>query len=51
MIDGSIFANNADYVFGIRSYKGHPLASRGDFSMVVYPYGSAVLFTHTVRTN
>ncbi|HEX3763248.1 MAG TPA: hypothetical protein VHW23_31355 [Kofleriaceae bacterium] len=49
-IDASLLASGADYVFEIRSYSGHVMASRGDFAPVDYPYGSAVVFTRTVRT-
>jgi hypothetical protein len=49
-IDGSVFAPATDYVFEIRSYKGHTMAGRGDFAPVDYPYGGAVVFTRTIRT-
>lgn len=50
-IDGSVLAPAAEYVFEVRSYKGHPKAQRGDFSAVDYPYGSAVVFTRTFKTS
>jgi len=50
-IDGSLLAENADYVFEIRTYKGHPQASHGDFRPVDYPYGAAIVFTRTFRTS
>jgi hypothetical protein len=50
VIDGSVMAPGADYVFEIRSYKGHPMAPRGDLSAIDYPYGSAVVFTRTFKT-
>jgi hypothetical protein len=49
VIDGSVITAGADYVFEIRSYKGHPMAPRGDLSVIDYPYGSAVVFTRTFR--
>jgi len=49
-IDASQLAAGADYVFEIRSYAGHVSAPHGDFTPVDYPYGSAVVFTRTVRT-
>jgi hypothetical protein len=49
-IDGSLLAPGSDYVFEIRTYKGHIRAPHGDFSAVDYPYGGAVVFTHTFRT-
>jgi hypothetical protein len=48
-IDGVLETGN-DYVFAVRSFRGHPNASRGDFATVTYPYGSAVVFTRTFRT-
>ena len=48
-IDPSVFVGGAEYVFEIRSFKGHPLAARGDFTLVQYPYGSAVVFTRTFK--
>jgi hypothetical protein len=50
-IDGSLLAPGADYVFEIRSYKGHPRAQHGDFSAVDYPYGSAIVFTRTFKAS
>jgi hypothetical protein len=50
-IDGSLFAPGADYVFEVRSYKGHPRAQHGDFSAVDYPYGSAIVFTRTFKAS
>lgn len=50
-IDGATLASGADYVFEIRSYKGHPKALHGDFSAVDYPYGSAIVFTRTFKTS
>jgi hypothetical protein len=49
-IDGSMLVRGADYVFEIRSYAGHATAPRGDFTVIDYPYGSAVVLTRTVRT-
>lgn len=49
-IDGALLVPGADYVFEIRSFKGHIAASRGDFAPVDYPYGSAVVFTRTFKT-
>lgn len=49
-IDGALLAPAADYVFEIRSYKGHVRAPLGDFTPIDYPYGSAVVFTRTFRT-
>jgi hypothetical protein len=46
-IGGSLLVPGADYVFEIRSYKGHPRAPHGDFAPVDYPYGSAIVFTRT----
>jgi hypothetical protein len=48
-IDGATLTPGADYVFEIRSYKGHPNATHGDFSVVDYPYGSAIVSTHTFK--
>lgn len=50
-IDGSVLVPGADYVFEIRSYAGHVMAPRGDFTPVDYPYGSAVVFTRTFKTS
>lgn len=50
-IDASVLAAGADYVFEIRSYKGHKMAAHGDFSTIDYPYGSAVVFTRTFKTS
>jgi hypothetical protein len=50
-IDGAVFVPGAEYVFEVRSYKGHPKAQRGDFSVVDYPYGSASVFTRTFKTS
>jgi hypothetical protein len=50
-IDGSLLAPSTDYVFEVRSFKGHSQASRGDFAPVDYPYGSAIVFTRTFRTS
>ena len=49
-VDPSVLAANADYVFEIRSYKGHRMAAHGDFATIDYPYGSAVVFTRTFKT-
>jgi hypothetical protein len=49
-IDGPALVSGVEYVFEIRSYKGHPKAQRGDFSAVDYPYGSSVIFTRTFKT-
>jgi hypothetical protein len=50
-IDGSVLVPGADYVFEIRSYKGHPKAQHGDFSAVDYPYGAAIVFTRTFKAS
>jgi len=50
-IDPAVLATNADYVFEIRTYKGHPQASHGDFRPVDYPYGAAIIFSRTFRTS
>ena len=50
-IDGTVLASGADYVFEIRSVKGHPRAQHGDFSVVDYPYGAGVVFTRTFKTS
>ena len=50
-IDGALLAPGADYVFEIRTYKGHPAAPRGDFAPVDYPYGAAIVFTRTFHTS
>jgi hypothetical protein len=50
-IDGMDLAPNADYVFEVRSYKGHPQAQHGDFTPVDYPYGAAIVFTRTFKTS
>jgi hypothetical protein len=50
-IDPSVLVGGAEYVFEIRSFKGHPMASRGDFTVVQFPYGSAVVFTRTFKTS
>ena len=50
-IDGAVLKPASDYVFEIRSYKGHLMAPRGDFAPIDYPYGSAVVFTRTFRTS
>jgi hypothetical protein len=49
-IDPGALAGNADYVFEIRSYKGHRMAAHGDFATIDYPYGSAIVFTRTFKT-
>jgi len=36
-IDGSLLVPGTDYVFEIRSYKGHPRAQHGDFTAGDYP--------------
>jgi hypothetical protein len=50
-IDGSLLVPGADYVFEIRSYKGHPRAQHGDFTAVDYPYGLAIVFTRTFKAS
>ena len=50
-IDGALFAPGADYVFEVRSYKGHPKAQHGDFAPVDYPYGAAIVFTRTFKAS
>jgi hypothetical protein len=49
-IDGALLAPATEYVLEIRSFKGHPMAGTGDFIPVDYPYGSAVVFTRTFKT-
>lgn len=49
-IDPAVLTPGADYVFEIRSYKGHKMAAHGDFATIDYPYGSAVVFTRTFKT-
>lgn len=49
-IDGAVLAPASEYVFEVRSYKGHPKAPRGDFSAVDYPYGATIIYTRTFRT-
>jgi len=49
-IDPAFLAAGADYVFEIRSYKGHKMAAHGDFATIDYPYGSAVVFSRTFKT-
>ena len=48
-IDGELLAPGTDYVFEVRSYKGHPEAQHGNFAPVDYPYGSAIVFTRTFK--
>ena len=50
-IDGALLVPGADYVFEVRSYKGHPGALHGDFTAVDYPYGSAIVFTRTFKAS
>ena len=50
-IDGAVFAPGADYVFEIRTYKGHPRVVHGDFSAVEFPYGETIVFTRTIKTS
>ncbi|HEX2685370.1 MAG TPA: hypothetical protein VHN14_02065 [Kofleriaceae bacterium] len=50
-IDGSLLVPGADYVFEVRSYKGHPQAQRGNFVPVDYPYGAAIVFTRTFKAS
>jgi hypothetical protein len=50
-IDGSILMRDADYVFEVRSYKGHPDAQHGNFAPVDYPYGAAIVFTRTFKAS
>jgi len=50
-IDPAVLATSADYVFEIRTYKGHPQAAHGDFRPVDYPYGAAIIFSRTFRTS
>jgi hypothetical protein len=49
-IDGASLAPNSDYAFEIRTIKGHPQASLGDFAFVDLPYGSAIVFARTIHT-
>ncbi len=50
-IDGALLMPGADYVFEVRSYKGHPQASHGNFAPVDYPYGAAIVFTRTFKAS
>lgn len=50
-IDGSLLSPATDYVFEIRTYKGHMMAPHGDFAPVDYPYGAAIVFTRTFKTS
>jgi hypothetical protein len=50
-IDGALLVPGADYVFEIRTYKGHAMAPRGDFVPIDYPYGAAIVFTRTFKTS
>jgi hypothetical protein len=50
-IDGALLVPGADYVFEIRTYKGHPMAESGDFVPVDYPYGAAIVFSRTFKTS
>jgi len=50
-IDGAVLAPGADYVFEIRTYKGHPRVIHGDFSAVEFPYGATIVFTRTIKTS
>lgn len=45
-IDGALLVPG-DYVFEIRTYKGHMRARNGDLVSVDYPYGAAIIFTRT----
>ncbi|HEX4420160.1 MAG TPA: hypothetical protein VH165_19730, partial [Kofleriaceae bacterium] len=51
LIDGTLLQAGADYVFEIRSYKGHPHAVTGDFAPVDYPYGAAIVFPRTFKAS
>ena len=50
-IDASVLVGGAEYVFEIRSFKGAPMAARGDFTSVQFPYASAVVFSRTFKTS
>jgi len=50
-IDGALLMPGADYVFEVRSIKGHPQAPHGDFAPVDYPYGAAIVFTRTFKAS
>lgn len=50
-IEASLLVPGADYVFEVRSYKGHPQAQHGNFAPVDYPYGSAIVFTRTFKAS
>lgn len=49
-IDGAVLSAGVDYVFQIRSIRGHPNAGHGDFATIDFPYGAAIVFTRTFRT-
>lgn len=49
-IDAAVLLPGTDYVFEIRSFKGHPDAARGNFAPIEYPYGAAIVFTRTFKT-
>jgi len=50
-VDSAQLSPGDDYVFEIRSYKGHPRAGHGDFAAVDYPYGATIVFTRTFKTS
>jgi hypothetical protein len=50
-IDGGVLAPQSEYVLEVRSFKGHPKAARGDFTVVDYPYGAAIIYTRTFKTS
>lgn len=48
-IDASLLKAGEEYVFEIRSIKGHPRAAQGDFSVIEYPYATAVIYSRTFK--
>lgn len=49
-IDPADLRANTEYVFGITSYRGFPVAARGDFSLNAFPQSSVTIFTRTFKT-
>jgi hypothetical protein len=50
-VDPAVLEASVDYVFEIRSIKGHPNAPRGDFASIDFPYGATIVFTRTFRAS
>ncbi|HET9624978.1 MAG TPA: hypothetical protein VFP84_26605 [Kofleriaceae bacterium] len=49
-IDAALLQPLTDYVFEIRTIKGHPQAAQGDFSLTELPYGETTVMARTIRT-